>query len=64
MANSAADWDPHYGRIQGMYVWRDMLCLPCMPKDLMDEMVDKFVFGTDDILLVSYPQSSKCYQNY
>ena len=59
MAQSAAEWDAHYGRIEGMHVWRDMLCLPCMPQDLMDEMIDKFVFRPDDVLLVSYPQSSK-----
>ena len=54
-----AEWDPLYGRVQGMHVWRDMLCLPCMPTQLMEQMVDNFQFQDDDILLVSYPQSGQ-----
>ena len=59
MGETAADWDPLYGQVEGMYVWRDMLAMPCMPKDMMDEIVDNFVFRPDDVLMASYPQSSK-----
>lgn len=57
-SSDPADWDAMYGEVKGMHVWRDMLCLPCMPKHLMDDVVDNFKFQEGDVILLSYPQSS------
>jgi hypothetical protein len=59
MGETAADWDPLYGQVEGMTVWRDMLVMPCMPQAMMDDIVDNFVFRPDDVLMASYPQSSE-----
>ena len=49
-------WDEVYSTIEGMHEYDGLMCLPCMPKHVMNELKD-FEFQADDILIVSYPQS-------
>ena len=59
MACCEQGWDEVYDQIDGMSKYRGLISLPCMTTKLLDDMMEKFHFVDDDVVIISYPQSSK-----